>query len=145
MVGDREPLAALNGVQIGDVLHLPMQFGEQDMNAFAALSGDHNVLHHDEAYARARGFSGRVVYGGLLIAAISRLLGERLVGNGCVWQSLELQFRSALHVDEPAQLTARVEHVSEAVGAVQVRLEIRSGERRIASGSAQAMVARVRA
>ena len=33
------------------------------MNAFAAISGDRNPLHLDEAFAEERGFPGRVVFG----------------------------------------------------------------------------------
>ena len=48
------------------------------MAAFADLSGDRNPLHTDAAFARSRGFPDRVVYGGLILARVSRLLGMRL-------------------------------------------------------------------
>jgi 3-hydroxybutyryl-CoA dehydratase len=135
----------LSAVEVGDVVDLTFSCDERAMATYADLSGDHNPLHHDDAYARARGFEGRVVYGGLLVAAISQLLGDRLPGHGCVWRSLDLQFHSPLYLNQTARVTARVSNVSVAVGAVDLHLNIHCGDRRIAKGRAQAMLATVRA
>lgn len=48
----------------------------EDMTAaFHRLSGDPNPLHTDEAFARAHGFQGRVVYGMLTASLLSTLGG----------------------------------------------------------------------
>ena len=38
----------------------------RDLDRFIALSGDASPLHADAAFARARGFAGRVVHGAYL-------------------------------------------------------------------------------
>ena len=113
-----------------------------DMSAYASLSGDHNPLHHDAEFARARGFAGPVVYGGLLLGVVSRLLGERLPGPGCVWHSVSMNFRGALYVGEPARCEGRVTYASHDLGVLRLQIEVRAGERLIASGEVQAGLGR---
>lgn len=115
------------------------------MEVFRALSGDTNPLHDDAAYARRRGFEGRVVFGGLLLAQVSRLLGAHLPGHGCVWRSLSLRFRAPLYVGQPARLTATVTHANEDLGVMDLKLRIEAGDRTIADGEAAAIIARERA
>jgi 3-hydroxybutyryl-CoA dehydratase len=118
---------------------------DREMEVFRALSGDTNPLHDDASYARRRGFDGRVVYGGLLVAQVSRLLGAHLPGDGCVWRSLTLRFRSPLYVGEAARLTATVTHANEDLGVMDLKLRIEAGGRTVADGEAATMVARERA
>jgi 3-hydroxybutyryl-CoA dehydratase len=108
-----------------------------DMAAFAAVSGDRNPIHSDAAYAIERGFRDAVVYGGLLLAKISRLIGMELPTQDCVWTGVKLDFRQPLYVGEEAQLSGEIVHVSDAVRSATVRLRIRAGDRLIATGSAE--------
>lgn len=122
----------------GDRARIELIVGDAEMEGFRRLSGDPNPLHTDDGFARARGFAGRVVYGGLLVAAVSRLLGGELPGPGCVWRSLTLSFRGPLYVGEEAVVEARVVHLSEAIGAYKLAIEIHVGDRLVAQGSADA-------
>jgi len=106
------------------------------MEAFAALSGDYNPLHCDETFARRRGFGGCVVFGGLLIAKVSRLIGMELPGRDGLWSSLQMEFAASLLVGEPAQLKALVSHISEATRSVTLQLTVMSGSKAIARGKA---------
>lgn len=115
------------------------------MEAFRTLSGDPNPLHDAASYARQRGFDGRVVYGGLLVAQVSRLLGAHLPGHGCVWRSLSLRFRAPLYMGQAALLTATVTHANEDLGVIDLKLRIEADDRTIADGEAAAIVARERA
>lgn len=115
------------------------------MEAFRTLSGDTNPLHDDAPYARRRGFDGRVVYGGLLVAQVSRLLGAHLPGHGCVWRSLALRFRAPLYVGQAAWLTATVTHANEELGVMDLKLRIEANDRTIADGEAATILARERA
>jgi 3-hydroxybutyryl-CoA dehydratase len=110
------------------------------MEAFAALSHDRNPLHWDTGFAQAAGFSGPVVYGGLLVAMVSRMLGSELPGPGCVWHSVTLQFREPLYPDEPARCDARVIHWNEDLKVIRLAVEIRAADRLVASGEVQAIL-----
>lgn len=116
-----------------------------EMDAFRTLSGDTNPIHDETEYPRLHGFTRAIVYGGLLVAQISRMLGTRLPGPGCVERSITLRYRSPLYVDEPARLIARVVHENDDLGLVNLSMRIEAGPRPIAEGEAAAMLARERA
>lgn len=127
-------------IDVGSVTSVRLRVSAADQAAFRALSGDDNPLHFDDAFARARGFEGAVVYGGLIVAAISRLLGNELPGPGCVWHSLKLDFRAPLYVDQAAEVQATVTHFAEALGLWRLSLAVVVADRRIAKGEATAML-----
>ena len=112
----------------------------ENMADFAKLSGDRNPLHIDPNYALSKGFEGPVVYGGLLVAQISKMLGMLLPGETGMWVGLNLNFRNPLYVDVPATLTAQVKHFSEATGVVTLKLKIATASKVIATGSAESLL-----
>ena len=111
------------------------------MQRFAELSGDFNPLHTDDAFARAKGFDGRVVYGALLVAKLSQLIGMRLPGRDSVWASLAMDFRRPLYVGEAAQVDGEVVEVSASTGLVALKLSVRAAGRVLAKGSAEVLLA----
>jgi 3-hydroxybutyryl-CoA dehydratase len=119
---------------------LEFHVSPEDMRTFRRLSGDTNPLHHDAAFARQRGFKDVVVYGSLIVAQVSRLLGTAMPGPGCVWRSIALRFRNPLYVDAPACLHATVAHANEAFGFVRLKLRVESGGLVVADGEAEAQL-----
>ena len=116
------------------------RISEADMAAFRSLSGDTNPLHDDAGFAQRRGFSGPVVYGGLIVAQVSQMLGTRLPGPGCVWRSLSLRFRAPLYVGQTARLAATIVHANEEIGTIDLKLRVDVGKRCIADGEAAALL-----
>jgi acyl dehydratase len=114
-----------------------LKFTNQDMQAFADLSRDQNPIHSSDAAAKACGFKGRVVYGGLIIAAVSRLLGMEIPGPGCIWHSLSMQFKNPLYVDETAELTGIVSYCNTDLGFFKIDLKVMKDKTVIAKGEAQ--------
>ena len=107
------------------------------MRAFAEVSGDRNPMHSDAMRAHAAGFQGPIVYGGLILAKISELLGMDLPGPGCVWVKVDLSFVGALYVGEVATLEATVTHVSTAVNLITIKHVLRAAGRVIARGTSE--------
>lgn len=128
--------------QIAPGMHDRLDFtvSAADMRAFAELSGDYNPLHTDAAFAHAKGFTGVVVYGALLVAKLSNVIGMKLPGRDSVWVSFALQFHEPLFLDEPAWVEAEVSAVSAATGLVSLRLAVRAGDRQLAKGKAEVML-----
>ena len=112
----------------------------EDMTAFAVLSGDYNPLHRDEAFARSKGFDGPLVYGALLVAQVSRLVGMHLPGRDCLWTGLKMDFHQPLMVGENAVIQAVVKTKSDAVQMLKLALKIEAGDRTIAKGSAEVLL-----
>ena len=121
---------------------LPFSVSDAQMRGFAELSGDRNPVHLDAEVARARGHAGPVVYGGLLLAQISRMIGMELPGRDALWTGVSLEFVQPLYVGEPARIEAEIVHVSEAVRSIELRLRLRAGDRTIARGKAEVTLAR---
>lgn len=112
----------------------------EQMQAFAELSGDFNPLHVDESFARAKGYEGRVVYGALLVAKISQLLGMQLPGRDGVWASLSLDFKRPLYVGQEAEAEGTLVTVHRATGMLELALVLRSGGRIIGKGKAEVVL-----
>jgi acyl dehydratase len=107
-----------------------------EQRAFAELSGDYNPLHLDLDTARAHGFVRPVVYGAIIIAKLSQIIGMRIPGTHGVWSALKIDFRAPLHVDEAARLTVEVGHQSCATRSRSLRVRVTAGVRTIATATA---------
>lgn len=112
------------------------------MAAFADLSGDHNPLHTDEAFARGKGFEGAVVYGALMVAKVSQLIGMRLPGRDSVWVSVSMDFRKPLYVGQAAQVEGVVTEVSQSTGLITLKLAVRVDGKTLAKGQAEVLLGR---
>lgn len=64
-----------------------------DIEAFAAVTGDDNPAHLDEAYALQTPFKGRIAHGMLSAGFISKVLGTQLPGEGAIYIEQSLQFK----------------------------------------------------
>lgn len=127
---------------VGQSVTVDLWIDDEQMRRFAELSGDFNPLHTDEAFAKAKGFRGRVVYGALLLARVSELIGMRLPGRDSVWARVDFEFSSPLYVNQSAQLEARIASFSGATGLLELRLNLQRDGKRIAKGRAEVVVVR---
>lgn len=139
-VSDSETPRSFEELTVGRQATTTLLISASDMKAFAELSGDRSPVHHDAEFARRCGFSGPVVYGGLMIAALSRMVGMILPGPIGVATGWRIDFHAPLYVAEPALLTAEVAQVSESVRLAKLRFTIAAGERLIAKGTAEAKI-----
>jgi acyl dehydratase len=122
---------------VGKTVRLPFTVTRADMDAFARLSGDVNPLHRDAAIARHAGFEGPVVYGAMIVAKVSWLLGMHLPGTGGVWTGIRMDFRNPLYADQPAEISAEIADRSESTRMLTIKIVVEAGGRRIASGAAE--------
>lgn len=83
------------------------------IDRFVAISGDRSRLHCDEAYARARGFSGRVAHGALLIALTSGGIGTELPGDCGILQGMDLSFHSTVHPGDEISIVTTISEFHE--------------------------------
>ena len=93
-------------LSVGQTAEVSHVVGAADIEAFAAVSGDYNPVHMDEAYAKTTPFGGRIAHGMLSAAYISAVLGNDLPGPGAIYLSQSLRFRRPVKIGDP--VTARV-------------------------------------
>ena len=124
---------------LGDSAKIEFCITPAEMDAFRGLSGDNNPLHADDGYARDLGFDGRVVFGALIVAKISALIGVRLPGLGGVWSGLQIYFRNPLYPGETVTLTGTIDHKSDAIRMLTLKLRADTVDRCVATGTAEAV------
>jgi 3-hydroxybutyryl-CoA dehydratase len=115
-------------------------FTHDDLKQFAKLSGDYNPLHLDEHFAAAQGFENCVVYGGLIFAQLSCVIGMHLPGRFAIWMGGRLDFRKPLLVGQHAEMTVSIGSVSEATRTIMLDVELKTDNLKLAKGFAQVMV-----
>ena len=71
---------------------------EEDVLAFAKLSGDYNKLHVDADYASKTNFEKRIAHGALLIGYISRLLGMYIPGQECIINGISSKMHKPVYL-----------------------------------------------
>lgn len=97
---------------------------EEMMQAFERLTGDCSPIHVDEAYAKARGYGGRVVYGMLGASFFSTLAGVYLPGEHCLLHGVECKFARPVFIGDTLTVTGTVVNVSEAVAEAEIKAVI---------------------
>ncbi|WP_440771711.1 MaoC family dehydratase [Natronorubrum sp. DTA28] len=105
-------------ISVGDTVTFEKVLSEDDVRAFAHVSGDTNRLHLDEEFAAGTRFGERIVHGtlvsGLISAALARLPGLT------IYLSQDLEFSGPVGIGD--RVSARVEIVED-LGNRQYRLE----------------------
>ena len=86
------PGRTIDQLAVGDSASLERTFSQDDIDAFARISGDDNPAHVDAAWAEASIFGGRVAHGVLTAGLISAVLGTKLPGPGSIYLSQTLKW-----------------------------------------------------
>ena len=81
---------------------------DEAVRAFAAVSGDANPVHLDEAYAATTAFRGRVAHGMLLGGHISAVLGCQLPGPGGIYMAQTLDFEHPVRIGDTVKVRVEV-------------------------------------
>lgn len=130
----------LEDIAVGDAVERTVVVQEGDLAAFAALSGDTNPLHLDEAYAQTTPFKGRVAHGMLTAAYISAVLGTELPGPGAVYLSQSLNFKRPVRIGAAVTIRIRVEAIEAKTGTVTLSTVCAIGRKTVLDGEAKVMV-----
>ncbi len=77
---------------VGDSAEITKTIEQSDIDAFAAVTGDHNPVHVDEEFAKTTRFGRRIAHGMLTASLISAVLANKLPGEGSVYLGQTLQF-----------------------------------------------------
>ena len=131
---------SLDSLHEGLVERFVFEPTEKMMQSFMEISGDMSPVHTDVNYAKSRGFDGVVVYGGILVAQVSRMVGMHLPGHDALSRGLNIHYVRPLLVGQQAELEARVAHISEATSSIELKFKITSQGKTLAKGSAAVQI-----
>ncbi len=130
----------IDEISVGMSASFVKTVSDQDIVAFADLSGDHNPVHLDQAYAETTMFKGRIAHGMLSAAFISTVLGNQLPGPGCIYLSQNLKFRAPVKIGDTVEATVTVTAVDRDRRRVTLATRCCVGETVVVDGEAQVMV-----
>lgn len=111
-----------------------------DMEKFVELSGDDSLIHSSRDFAVAHGFEGVVVYGGILLAKLSRCLGRHLPGPSGISVGWSIRYHAPLYVGETALFEAVPGEYSESTRLLAVTFTISRDGKKLASGKAESIL-----
>jgi len=95
-------------LQIGDTATLSRQLTHRDIEVFAAMSGDVNPAHVDDAFAHSDLFHKIVAHGMWGGALISAVLGTELPGPGTIYLEQSLRFLHPVGIGDSVTVTVTV-------------------------------------
>jgi 3-hydroxybutyryl-CoA dehydratase len=75
------PERAYGEIQIGEQASLTKTITDEDIQAFAKLTGDVNPVHLLDSFAQTTMFKERIAHGMLVASLISAVLGTKLPGK----------------------------------------------------------------
>ena len=107
-------------------LHIewPFSISQKDMILFSELSGDRNPLHSDSQFAQTKGFASQVVYGVLLCAQVSRLIGEEMPDKNSIIMEIQMDFLSPCFPEDALIFSADLVSKSDSTRTYQCKCKI---------------------
>ena len=130
----------LSELKVGDVAAFERKITEEDLSSFSELSGDRNPLHMDSTYAEGTAFKQRVVFGMLLGAFVSRLIGMELPGRQALILKETLEFKKPIFIGDTITVSGTIASKSESTGLLEVHIAITRGEELTTLGSVHVRV-----
>lgn len=124
-------------IEEGAIAQFDFTISEKDMKSFLDISGDNNAMHWDPSLATSRGLKSPAVYGGLIVAQISRLIGKELPGSGTLWHSLSVDFVDPLYVNQKATIKGVVTYSSTDLRLFRMSVDVTSESKTIAKAKVQ--------
>jgi 3-hydroxybutyryl-CoA dehydratase len=98
-------------LQPGDKASRTTAITDEMIRAFAALTGDTNPVHLDDAYAAGTRFGRRIAHGMIAAGLISATLANDLPGPGTVYLSQTLQFKAPVYPGDTITTTVEIKSV----------------------------------
>jgi 3-hydroxybutyryl-CoA dehydratase len=114
----------LSNIKVGLEESFSVVIDSSKLDKFLDISNDLNPLHVDNAYAKEKGFDGRVVYGLLTASFYSTLVGVHLPGKYCILQSIDTQFLKPVYIGETLTISGKISYINEAFKQIEIQATI---------------------
>ncbi|AUH49723.1 (R)-hydratase [Chromobacterium sp. ATCC 53434] len=119
---------------IGTTAETGKTITEADLLLFSAVSGDHNPVHLNQAYAATTPFETRIAHGMLTASLLSGVIGCQLPGHGTVYLSQSTRFKSPVRIGETVTARVTVTELIPEKKRVRLATECRVGEKVVLEG-----------
>ena len=110
--------------QVGEKAARTLTITAEHVARYAEITGDHNPLHFDEAFAARTKFGRLVVQGGLTTGLVHALVAMDLPGPGTVFLSQNWKFTAPVHPGDTITAVAEVVSVHPTKPVTQLRIRV---------------------
>ena len=125
-----------DSLQVGDSFSVSRSVTAEDVQTFAALTGDDNPIHVDASYAEKTRFGKPIVHGVLLLGFISKVLGRDFPGHGSVAVSVSCRFLRPVPVGSEVTVEVQIAEKIERRKHVRARIHVYLGKKTAVGGEA---------
>ena len=132
----------LEDLSIGMTAEFSKPVIEDDITLFAQISGDHNPVHMDEAFAKTTLFQTRIAHGLLSASFISRVLGVQLPGPGAIYLKQNLTFLAPVKIGNTVKAVVTITAIDPEKRRVTLDTQALVGDTPVIKGEALVMVDR---
>jgi acyl dehydratase len=135
---------AVSAVAVGDsIAPLSRRVTQDQINAYAEASGDHNPIHVDAEFARSVGLPGAIAHGLLELGILAECIASWAGGNANL-ASLSCRFSKPLLAGDTILCTGTVIAVDDAEGIATLEVGATSdrGDRVLTNGRATVRLSR---
>lgn len=127
-------------LEIGSRAERIVHVSDATIETFAAVSGDRNPVHLDDAYAATTPFRGRVAHGMLTAAFFSALLANDLPGPGVIYLGQKLRFTAPVRPGDDVRCEVEVTAWDEDRRRATLATRAWVGETQVVDGEASVLV-----
>src|SRR3989338_10082616 len=127
-------------IKVGAVYEFAQTVVEEEVLAFAEITGDHNPLHVDSEFGKQSQFGKNIVHGMLLGGLFSTLVGMYCPGENCLYMSQTLQFRKPVFYCDKVIVKGTVTEKSDGVRIITLKTEITKESEIMITGEAKVRV-----
>jgi acyl dehydratase len=100
----------------------------EHVRSYAAITGDYNPLHFDEAFVSRTKFGRLVAQGGITTGILHALVAMDMPGPGTVFLSQNWKFTAPVYIGDTITAEAEVLSVHANKPVCQLRMVVRRGE-----------------
>jgi acyl dehydratase len=98
-------------IQVGDQFRHKFSYTQEDVDAYARVSGDTNPLHIDEAAGKASMFRRNIIHGFLGASVFTKVFGALWFVDGNVYLSQNIKWLKPMFVDTTYEAVITVKEI----------------------------------
>ena len=115
-------------LEVGERATRQMAVTHDHVLQYAAVTGDRNPLHFDEAFTAKTSFGRLVAHGGITTGLLHALLAQDMPGPGSVFLSQDWKFTAPVFIGDTITAAAEVVSVHASKPVCQLRIVIQRGD-----------------
>jgi acyl dehydratase len=96
------------GFKVGQTVSFTQVIDDKLVRGYADLTGDHNPIHVDEAFAKKTKFHQRIAHGGILFGIVSMVLGDKMPGIGTIFMSQLVNFHAPVFINDKVTVVVTI-------------------------------------